>query len=428
MTMKKTGLGKLIRRGLRPGLKFGLDSPAWPGFRKALPFKRSWIAIAVVAALDAIFFIPAIAAFTQAASHWGSFDSLFDLVFAVFMSAWLLGWSVALVLLSSVLVILLFGREVIRAKPGKLEILLGLPGVGALAVYDASKVRNLRHAEAPEKSGTSWRGEHLMFDYGANAVSVGSAINAEEASELIRLLEAGMGGAVRKGEAHPDELAEVWETEKEVEGISPVDIPAAKTSEPLTLASPTSLALIAANLVPLFGTVLFGWKLSDVMVLYWAESAIIGFFTICKMIVIGRWLALLAVPFFIGHFGGFMAVHFLFIYLLFVEGDSSGGSFGGDLPEVGRMFIVLWPALAALFISHAWSYVQNFLGRKEYLKRTLKDQMSEPYKRIIFMHLVIIFGGGLALVLGAPEPVLFIVIVVKIYVDLKAHLKEHRSG
>jgi len=178
----------------------------------------------------------------------------------------------------------------------------------------------------------------------------------------------------------------------------------------------------------LFGTVLFGWKLSDVMVLYWAESAIIGFFTICKMIVIGRWLALLAVPFFIGHFGGFMAIHFLFIYLFFVEGLSSGGSFGGDLPEVGRMFIVLWPALAALFISHAWSYVQNFLGRQEYRQRTLKDQMSEPYKRIIFMHLVIIFGGGMALVLGAPEPVLFIVIVAKIYVDLKAHLKEHHSG
>ena len=73
--------------------------------------------------------------------------------------------------------------------------------------------------------------------------------------------------------------------------------------------------LIFANLVPVAGTLFFGWRLSDVMVLYWAESAIIGFFNLCKIAVIGRWFALLAGPFFLGHFGGFMAVHFLFITL-----------------------------------------------------------------------------------------------------------------
>jgi hypothetical protein len=40
------------------------------------------------------------------------------------------------------------------------------------------------------------------------------------------------------------------------------------------------------------------------------------------------------------------------------------------------------------------------------------------------MHLVLIFGGGLTLVLGSPTPVLLLVIGAKIWFDLRAHLKE----
>jgi hypothetical protein len=161
------------------------------------------------------------------------------------------------------------------------------------------------------------------------------------------------------------------------------------------------------------------------MVLYWAESAIIGFFNICKIAVIGRWAALLAGPFFAGHFGGFMAVHFLFIYGIFVKGIQDGGT-GGDLAEVGQLFVDLWPALLALFLSHGYSFFANFLGRQEYRGRTVGDQMGEPYSRIVFMHLVLIFGGGLTLILGGPAPVLLLVIGAKIWFDLRAHLKQRQ--
>ena len=72
--------------------------------------------------------------------------------------------------------------------------------------------------------------------------------------------------------------------------------------EPLTLGSATTIVLILANLIPLLGVLMEGWSLGHMMVLYWAESAVIGLFTFCKIIVIGRWWALLAVPFFAGHF------------------------------------------------------------------------------------------------------------------------------
>ena len=193
---------------------------------------------------------------------------------------------------------------------------------------------------------------------------------------------------------------------------------------PLSLTSPSTLLLIIANLVPIAGSIFLGWNLADVMVLYWAESAVIGFFNICKMAVIGGWTVLLAGPFFAGHFGGFMAIHFLFIYTIFVKQPQQGVALVGDLAEVTQLFINLWPALLALFASHAFSYYQNFLGRKEYRGKTLNNQMTEPYNRIIFMHLVLILGGGLSLVLGGTTPVLIIVIGLKIYFDARAHLKQ----
>jgi hypothetical protein len=141
--------------------------------------------------------------------------------------------------------------------------------------------------------------------------------------------------------------------------------------------------------------------------------------------VIGRWKALFVAPFFAGHFGGFMAVHFLFIYTLFVKQSQAESVSGDNLAEVAELFIVLWPALLALFISHAFSFFINFLSRREYQGKTVNDQMTEPYGRIIFMHLVLIIGGGLSMVLGNPAPVLLIVLVLKIFFDVRAHLKQH---
>ena len=97
-----------------------------------------------------------------------------------------------------------------------------------------------------------------------------------------------------------------------------------------------------------------------------------------------------------------------------------------DLATVIALFVALWPALAALFISHAFSFFSNFIGRGEYRGRTVNQQMSEPYSRIIFMHLVLIFGGGLSMFLGEPTPVLIIVIGLKIYFDIKAHIKQRK--
>jgi len=418
------------RKGLKPGIKPALDLPAdGSHYRRVLKFRRSWIAIVVLLGFDLVFLVPAITTFQQAAEQWAGFNDLFDLVTALFLTAWLLGWSMAPLLLTTVLAVLLFGREVIKVRNGRFVIFAGVPRLGVEFEYAVSGMRNLRIEHPARKSGKSWRGPHLVFDYGANAVAFGSDISEQDLADIREGIEAGSRRMIRHGDATEEELSGNWRAAVKITEPAPSEPSpsrAALATEPLTMGSPSTLALVFANLVPLAGAAFLGWNLSYVMILYWAESAVIGFFNICKIIVIGRWFALLAGPFFAGHFGGFMAVHFLFIYGLFVQGPQDTS--GGDLSDVASLFFALWPALAMLFASHAFSFYRNFLGRHEYCGRTVQKQMSEPYHRIIFMHLVVIIGGGLTMLLGESTPVLMVIIVAKIWVDLKAHLRQRAAA
>jgi chromate transport protein ChrA len=122
-----------------------------------------------------------------------------------------------------------------------------------------------------------------------------------------------------------------------------------------------------------------------------------------------------------------MSVHFLFLYTLFIAGPQAGIS-GTELAEVAKLFRGLWPAIAALFVSHGISFFVNFLGRREYEGRSIRQQMTAPYRRIVFMHLVLILGGGISMILGDSRPVLMAAICLKVVFDVLAHLKERRVG
>ena len=202
----------MIRKGLRPGFRLGFERPGSEyRFRLVLPFRRHWVAIAVVAVFDAVFLFPAITTFQQAAEGWARFDDLFDLTAALFLTGWLIGWSIAPLLLTAILALMLLGREVVRAGPGRLELFLGLPLFGLTARYDASRIRNLRREIPAPKSGKSWRGPHMAFDYGANSAEFGSHIGAAEAAGLKSRIEMATGVTIRSGTATAGELEGDWE-------------------------------------------------------------------------------------------------------------------------------------------------------------------------------------------------------------------------
>ncbi len=377
---------------------------------KILPLKRSVVGTLVIGGFLLAFCIPyfSIDGFTPASE-----DSLFSLVSMMFMGFWFMGWTLAVGVIGLLFLATMFARERLILSEGQLCLRFEMFGVGMSRRFDGDDIKNLERVEPARNSPSGWRGPHMQFRSKTETVSFGSDVDPSTAEVFTDL--------VIRYVLVP---ANADEDDERVPYTQPKD-PAASLNQATNASfepgSASSIALILANLIPLGGVVFLSWTVGDVLLLYWAESAVIGIYNLARMWVIGRLKVLFFGPFFLGHYGGFMVGHLLFIYgFIISDGDTSV-----SVTRVFDDFLALYPALIALFISHGVSFFQNFLGRREYETMTLREQMSEPYKRIIVMHLTIIFGGFLVMMLDNKLPALILMIVLKVGVDLRAHLREH---
>lgn len=213
-------------------------------------------------------------------------------------------------------------------------------------------------------------------------------------------------------------------------------------------ASPVALvALVAANLVPLIGVTFFGWRLYDVMLIYWLENGVIGAFTVLRMATATeeRASALAFVPFFTVHYGLFWLVHGVFVVTLFGGEGPFGGAPGAApvgaqlagsggpsiaLPIVGAVPVAEGAALAVfgLVASHGASFVRNWLAAGERDGRSPSSLMRQPYGRVVVLHVTLLVAGFALLALGAPSAALALMVVLKIVLDAAAHLREHRRA
>jgi hypothetical protein len=211
------------------------------------------------------------------------------------------------------------------------------------------------------------------------------------------------------------------------------------------------VVLVAANMIPVYGVLVFGWDAFYIVLLYWAENLIIGFYNILKIafakvehpiLHIGK---LFMIPFFIIHYGGFVAVHGLLIFSLFGK-DQAGRAMGlGShhwpclLVFVQMLLGVIrhcWTTIpkdmkyviGSLFLSHGVSFVRNYILAGEYLTAKPKDLMGQPYSRIMVMHIAILAGAFISAAIGAPAGVLIVLIVLKTIIDVKLHLRQHKKN
>jgi len=127
-------------------------------------------------------------------------------------------------------------------------------------------------------------------------------------------------------------------------------------SEALSPRNLAVLALIAANLVPLGGVLIYGWTVFDVTIVFWAENVIVGLLNILRMatlLVLRRdFGALVLAPFFAVHYGMFTVVHGIFVIALF--GPENMQEFG----EVEMFLAVLAiPGLLAPFVALSASHL-----------------------------------------------------------------------
>ena len=192
------------------------------------------------------------------------------------------------------------------------------------------------------------------------------------------------------------------------------------------------ILLIAANLLPLAGVFLWGWDVFLLLLLFWCENVIIGLFGIARLVVAasndtlreGLFLPL----FFLVHYGGFMFGHFMVLFGMY---SSNVEGLANHVQPEDYYRLVLdklsWMAIAGLFISHGWSFIENFMGRNEYERLAPMQAMGLPYKRMVITHVALILGGFFLIKSGQPLAGLIILVLMKIGLDIRFHQKEHRT-
>jgi hypothetical protein len=199
--------------------------------------------------------------------------------------------------------------------------------------------------------------------------------------------------------------------------------------------APSVVILVLANLVPLAGVMFFGWAVFPIMLLFWLENVIVGALNALKMLLAGgpaplQAIKLFLVPFFCFHYGGFTLVHGVFVFAMFGGRRDSGG---GMFPTWDYVSSTVWEqhliwAVVGLVLSHVFSFGWNYLYRGEFRRVRVDQLMMQPYGRVVVLHVAILGGGFLIMALGSPVAGLALLIVLKIILDVLAHVKQHALG
>jgi Family of unknown function (DUF6498) len=197
---------------------------------------------------------------------------------------------------------------------------------------------------------------------------------------------------------------------------------------------PSVIALLLANLVPVFGVLCLHWEVFPLMFLFWSENVIVGVFNVLKMLCAApenplTWAGkLFLIPFFCVHYGMFTFVHGIFVVALFGGGLKHGMGF----PTPDTFWHIMqenhlgW-AVLGLVVSRGVSFATNYLGNGEYRRASLPQLMQQPYGRIMVLHIAILGGGFLMLALHSPTVGLLLLVALKIALDLRGHFAERKK-
>ena len=188
------------------------------------------------------------------------------------------------------------------------------------------------------------------------------------------------------------------------------------------------ITILVSNLVPVFGILFLHWSMGSVMVLYWIENVMVGFFTILKMLFAdsqaGNWAARLGlILFFCVHFGGFCVGHIIFIVALFLPHFHQALNLQNTVSILLNLLLELWLPILIMFISYSVYFYHHYLGDGIYQRVTLNTLMAEPYPRIIPMHVGLIIGGFITLALGSPIGFILVLVILKACMEVLVYRK-----
>jgi heme/copper-type cytochrome/quinol oxidase subunit 2 len=224
----------------------------------------------------------------------------------------------------------------------------------------------------------------------------------------------------------------------------------------------TARLLLLSNVPPLIGLLFYGWGIKEGVLLYWLETIVIGLFSILKTSIAKAspdaidWLSkygktvLLLYKLFITFLvtilvGAYALVTGVVVGFMMFLIDYGFHEFPEGITPPEYLYSQIstrkiWIALAIICLSHAVSFLVNFIIRKEYRKNQDREQLEILGGRvgaivlpvvpcmIIFAIIVSMEGlisqGTMTLLRKGPAALL---IISKTYFDYHSHRKEHDS-
>jgi len=207
--------------------------------------------------------------------------------------------------------------------------------------------------------------------------------------------------------------------------------------------TPPVITLLCSNIITIVLAVAGNWDAATVLFIYWAQSIIIGIFTVISLIradtaaltadisrsaeenvsvgMMNRYFA----RYYKYFIAGFFTLHYGLFHVVYYEFIVDSGFFGVvdfSSPEV-------WASCGLFFVNHLYS---SLYYRHDERKGGgyIAEEFTYPYSRIFPMHLTIIFGAIIVSVLSAAGiestlPVVVLFLVLKVYADLMMHIKKH---
>ena len=203
------------------------------------------------------------------------------------------------------------------------------------------------------------------------------------------------------------------------------------------------IALLGANGITIVLAVAGTWDAATVLFIYWAQSVIIGIFTVISLMSAdttaissdmgisleakaGLGYLITCVARYSKYFiAGFFALHYGLFHWGYFEFIVDSGLFGVvDFSSPG-----VWASCGLFFVNHLFSslyYRHDERKGGDYVK----EEFIQPYSRIFPMHMTIILGAIVVSVLSvvgieSTLPVLVLFLVLKIYADIRMHIKKH---
>jgi hypothetical protein len=186
------------------------------------------------------------------------------------------------------------------------------------------------------------------------------------------------------------------------------------------------IAAIGSAVVMAAGIAFFDWPTFTVLALYWLENVVIGGFTALRILAAGarteRYGESLAVTaFFCVHYGLFCAVHGIFVATLFGGMRSMSNMADPLFLMIGRIAsdrvgVLVVAAMAVAAALDAWRAMASVEADDA---KAVRSIMSEPYGRIVVLHVVLLAGGFLMAALRLPSLAALLLVAFKLVHDLR---------